>query len=147
MSRNSSSSNPRSRVNSYSYFLAITSAQCNATVLSVCRNGLYSKHTQNTWMPHDTIRHGTCKECLSKTTTINVHGSPGEWAMPRSVEEMLDGLRQRVDVPAPAGTAHNGLPQKKTGRGFPLNRRSGPLDDTAGQWTVLNRHRVASRDL
>ena len=74
-------------------------------------------------------------------------GSPGEWAMPRSVEEMLDGLRQRVDVPAPAGTAHNGLPQKKTGRGFPLNRRSGPLDDTAGQWTVLNRHRVASRDL
>ena len=36
-------------------------------------------------------------------------GSPGEWAMPRSAEEMLDGQRQRVDVPAPDATAYNGL--------------------------------------
>ena len=47
-----------------------------------------------------------------------IQGSPGEWAMPRSVEEMLNGQRQRVDVPAPAGTAYNGLPQKRLEEDF-----------------------------
>ena len=30
-----------------------------------------------------------------------------------SVEKMLDGQRQRVDIPAPARIAYNGLPQKR----------------------------------
>ena len=35
---------------------------------------------------------------------------------------------------------------EKTGRGFQLNRPSGPLDHIASQWTELNRRRAVSRD-
>ena len=38
---------------------------------------------------------------------------PGGWAMPWSAEEMLDGQRQRVDIPRLARTANNGLTQKR----------------------------------
>ena len=37
----------------------------------------------------------------------------GGWAMPGSTEEMLDGQHQRVDIPAHAGIAHDGLLQKR----------------------------------
>ena len=63
-------------------------------------------------------RSGMARAMSAFQKTKKNQGSPGEWAMPRSVEEMLDGLRQRVDVPAPAGTAHNGLPQKKLEEDF-----------------------------
>ena len=39
-------------------------------------------------------------------------GHRGEWATPWSVEEMLDGQHQRVDIPAHARTAHRDLLQK-----------------------------------
>ena len=38
---------------------------------------------------------------------------PEGWAMPWSAEEMLDGQRQRVDIPRLARTANNGLPLKR----------------------------------
>ena len=40
-------------------------------------------------------------------------GNLGGWATSWSVEEMLDGQRQRVDISAHARTAHNGLLQKR----------------------------------
>ena len=39
-------------------------------------------------------------------------GHLGEWTTPSSAEEMLNGQCQRVDVPARARTAHDGLPLK-----------------------------------
>ena len=46
-------------------------------------------------------------------------GSPGEWAMPRSAEELLDRQRQRVDdVPAHALTVHHGVSQKRLEEDF-----------------------------
>ena len=38
---------------------------------------------------------------------------PGGWAMPWSAEEMLDGQRQRVNIPPLARTANNGLTQRR----------------------------------
>ena len=37
----------------------------------------------------------------------------GAWATPWSAEEMLDGLQQRVDIPAHARSAYQGLLQKR----------------------------------
>ena len=39
-------------------------------------------------------------------------GHLGRWATPWSAEEMLDGQRQRVDIPAQCTTANTGLLQK-----------------------------------
>ena len=53
---------------------------------------------------------------LSNTTiSPNIHpsGRLGGWATPRSAEEMLDGQRQRVHIPAQARTADNSLLQKR----------------------------------
>ena len=40
-------------------------------------------------------------------------GRLGGWTTSRSAEEILDRQRQRVDIPAHARTAHNGLSQKR----------------------------------
>ena len=54
-----------------------------------------------------------------------------------SAEEILDGQHQRVDIPACARTAYEGLLQK-TRRGSMLNRPSWPPNDPIGQGTELN---------
>ena len=149
LSRNSPSSNPRSRVNSYPYLLAIPSVQCNATVLSVCRNALYSKHrcpiAHNTWIPHDTIRYGTCNECLSKNKKKS--GQPwrvGDAAVGRGTSGQTTTESGRR--PCSCLNCSSWRLAEKTGRGFQLNRPSGPLDHIASQWTELNRRRAVSRD-
>ena len=40
-------------------------------------------------------------------------GHLGGWATPWSAEELLAGRRQRVDIPAYVGTAHDDVPQKR----------------------------------
>ena len=40
-------------------------------------------------------------------------GQLGGWATSWSIEEMLDGQHQRVDVPFDARTANDGIPQKR----------------------------------
>ena len=61
--------------------------------------------------------------------------------MPWSAVEMLNGQRQRANVPAHAGTADKGLPRTRLeleeDRVF-LNRPSGPPDHTAGRGRKLN---------
>ena len=52
---------------------------------------------------------------------------------------MLNGQHQRVDIPAHARTALNGLPEKRLGKGSPLNRPSCPPDDPVGQKAELHR--------
>ena len=83
------------------------------------------------WFGHVTRHDSLCKTIL------------GGWATPGSAEEMLDGQRQRVDIPAHAGTAHSGLlctdtPCLLTGRGSLLNRPSCSPDQPIGQETELN---------
>ena len=53
-------------------------------------------------------------------------------------EAMLDGQRQREDIPATDRTAHKGLLLKKAGRGSLPNHPSCPRDDPIGQGTELN---------
>ena len=43
----------------------------------------------------------------------HLSGHIGGWMMPWSAEEMLGGQYQRVDIPANATTAHNGLLKKR----------------------------------
>ena len=62
-------------------------------------------------------------------------GHLGGWATPWSAEEKLDGQHQRMDIPAQARIAHNGLLHK---RGPLLNCPSCPPDDPVGQGTELN---------
>ena len=50
--------------------------------------------------------------------------APWRLTTPWSAEEMLDGQHRRMDVPANARTAYNGLLLKKTGRESLLNRLS-----------------------
>ena len=65
------------------------------------------KRRKLTWLGYVT-RH----DSLFKIILQGGHHSPG-WSTPRSAEVMLDGLRQRVDVRAHAGTVHNSLMQNK----------------------------------
>ena len=65
-------------------------------------------------------------------------GHLGGWAAAWSAKEMLDGQHQRVDIPAHARAAHNGLLEKKTGGISLLNRPSCPHDDPSGERTELN---------
>ena len=81
------------------------------------------------------FEHVTRRDSLS---TFIFQDTIDGWAAPWSVEEMLDGQRQRVEIPAHARTAHQGLPQKKTGRGSLLYRPSCPLNDPVSQKTGLN---------
>ena len=55
-----------------------------------------------------------CLACHTPRQPLENHpsGHLGEWATPLSAEEMLDGQHHRVDVPAHARTAHEGLLQK-----------------------------------
>ena len=60
----------------------------------------------------------TCmvRACHTPRQPLQNHPSEeylGEWATPWTAEEMLDGQHQRVDIPAPARTAHDGLLQKR----------------------------------
>ena len=65
---------------------------------------------------------GNCQEtkvcmvqaCHTPRQPLRNHpsGHLGEWAMPWSAEEKLDGQHQRVDIPAHVRTAHKGLLQK-----------------------------------
>ena len=57
--------------------------------------------------------HGSRMSCARKPLWNNSSGYIGWWATPWSAEEMLYGQRQRLDIPAHARTAHNGLPQKR----------------------------------
>ena len=57
--------------------------------------------------------------------------------MPWLAEEMLDVQRQRVDAPAYARIAYDGLPHKKTGREYLLNDCSCSPDNPFGQGTEL----------
>ena len=61
-------------------------------------------------------------------------GHLGGWATPWSAEEMLDGQRQRADITAYDGPAHDGLPQKRPEE---LNRPACPTDEPIGQGTEL----------
>ena len=54
----------------------------------------------------------------------NHPGHLGGWVVPWLTEEILDGQCLRVDIPAQARTAHNGLLAGKTGGRFLLNRPS-----------------------
>ena len=56
------------------------------------------------------VGHATRHDSLSKTI---LQDTLGGWATPWSAEEMLDGRRQRVDIPAHARTVHKGLLQKR----------------------------------
>ena len=56
-------------------------------------------------------------------------GYLGGWTTPWSAEEMLEGQRQRADVPAHARTARDGLPRKRLGTWSLLNRPSCPPND------------------
>ena len=66
---------------------------------------------------------GNCQEtetcmvraCHTPRQPLQNHpsGHLGGWAIPGLAEEMLGGQRQRVDFPAHARTAHNGLLQKR----------------------------------
>ena len=56
------------------------------------------------------FEHVTRDDSLSKK---NPSGHFGGWTTPWSVEEMLDGQHQRVDIPACNRTAHKGLLQKR----------------------------------
>ena len=80
------------------------------------------------------LRHVTLHNSLSKN---HPSGHLGGWATPWSAKETLDGPHQRVDIPAYVRTAHNGLPQKKTGIGSLLNRPSCSSDDSIGPATEL----------
>ena len=53
--------------------------------------------------------------CLMPRQPLQNHSSGllGGWAMPWSAEEMLDGQHQRLDIPAPARTAHKSLLQRR----------------------------------
>ena len=51
---------------------------------------------------------------------------------------MLDGQRQRVDIPAHAGTAHESLEKEGLEEDNLLNRLSSPSDDLVAQETELN---------
>ena len=44
---------------------------------------------------------------------VGDHGTLVGGAMPWSAEKMLDGQRQRVDIPVYAKPAYDGLPQKR----------------------------------
>ena len=55
---------------------------------------------------------GNCREtetCMVRECHTPRQPLQGEWATPLSTEEMLDRRHQRVDIPAHARTAHNGL--------------------------------------
>ena len=52
----------------------------------------------------------TRDDSLSKAI---LHGHLGGWAAPWSVEEMLDGQHQRLDIPARVRMTHKGLLQKR----------------------------------
>ena len=66
---------------------------------------------------------GNCQEtetcrvwaCHTPQQPLRNHpsGHLGGWVKPWSAEEVLDGQHQRVDIPAHARTAHNGLFQKR----------------------------------
>ena len=51
-----------------------------------------------------------------------------EWATPWSAEEMLEGKRQRLDIPAHARTAQNGLLKKRREEDQPPNRWRNKID-------------------
>ena len=50
----------------------------------------------------------------------------------QSAKKNLDRQRQGADAPTLAVTAHDGLPQKRTGGGFLLKYSSSPHDDSSG---------------
>ena len=77
----------------------------------------------------------TRHDSLSKT---HPSGHRERWATLRAAEEMLNGQRQRLDIPARARSADNGFLQKETGRGSLLNHLSCSPDDPIGQETLLN---------
>ena len=79
---------------------------------------------------------GIARACHAPRQTLQNHpsGYLGGWATPWSAEEMLDGQRQRMDVPAHARSALNSLaPTEKTWRGFLLNWTT--TKDRSGQIT------------
>ena len=78
------------------------------------------------WFGHVTRHDSLCKTIL------------GGWATPGSAEEMLDGQRQRVDIPAHVRTAHNDLLQKRSERGSLLDCPPCLPDDPIGRGTELN---------
>ena len=56
------------------------------------------------------VRHVTRHDSLSKN---HLTGELGEWAMPWSAEENLDGQLQRVEIPAHIRTVYKGLLRKR----------------------------------
>ena len=69
----------------------------------------------------------------------------GGWATSWSAEEMPDGQHQRVDIPADAKTAYNGLPQKRLDEGLwwivpyaPPPPPPTPRPNRSRDWTELN---------
>ena len=91
----------------------------------------YQEHKTNDWVrgkinflvgPHEphlaTVKrqklawfgHVTCSDSIFRN---HPSGHLGGWATPWSVEEMMNGQHQKVDVPSHARTVHNGLLQKK----------------------------------
>ena len=87
----------------------------------------------------------TCmvRACHTPRQPLQNHpsGYLGGWATPWSAEEMLDGQHQRVDIPAYARTAHNGLLQKRLEEDLcciVLHVPPPPYNDPIGQGTELN---------
>ena len=95
--------------------------------------------------PHNL--HGSGTSHARQRLQTHPSGYLGGWATPWSVEEMLDGQHQRVDIPAHARTAHKGPPVEKTGRGSLLNRPSCIPNNFTGQGAELNWSLLSYRTL
>ena len=69
------------------------------------------------WVNRDCHETETClnRACNAPRPSLHNHpsGHLGGWETPWSSEEMLDGQHKRVDIPAHAGNARYGLPQKR----------------------------------
>ena len=76
------------------------------------------------------------RQSLQHFPSENLRG----WATPWSVKEMLDGQRERAEVPACARTAHDDFPQKKARKESLLNHPSCPhrQPSRSRDWTELN---------
>ena len=81
-----------------------------------CRAGATSlrDHRKLFWqLSRDRNSHGSGCNTPQQPLQNHPSGHQGEWMMPWSAEELLDGQHQRVDISASARTAHKGLLQER----------------------------------
>ena len=89
-------------------------------------------------LSRDENLYGSGVSCTRTASPKPSFRGPWRQAMPWSAEEMLDGQRQEVGIPAHARTAHSGLLQNRLE--VDLCWTNGPPPpNQIGQWTELNR--------